>query len=279
MLSSLEERIGKVKLTKTEKKIAEYFLKKGPKITFMTSEEIAASLGTSSTSVIRFVKALGFDNFGHFKTVIQGEVRKSVLTPSQKLNKNKDLLNSEKLMESFMGNINKQVNDMFSESSLTTISSISNILSRSRKKYVVGFKSVSGVASFLGLRLGFIMEDVYTFPENSSELLKQVIDIQKGDCLFLIAFPKYSKTHNILIEIAKKKGAHIIIVTDKPSSPVAYEGDVTFFIDTLGISYFNSIIPAQIFSEYLLTTLSKNLDPQSEDRITMLNSYLDLNVK
>ena len=279
MLSFLEEKFKDIKFTKTEKIIADFLLKKGQKISFMTSKEIAEQLNISGTSVIRFVKALGFDNFSHFKAKIQQEVTKTVLTPTQKLDRNKDLLKSEKLVGSFIENISRQINNIFSDASLSTISSMSRILKKSNKKYIVGFKSVSGIASFLGLRLGFIMKDVYTFSENSSELLKQIIDIEKGDCLFLIAFPKYSKTLNLLIEIAEKKGASIIIVTDNLSSPVAYKGEVTLFIDTLGISYFNSIIPAQIFCEYLLTDLSKTLDLEGEERLKMVNSYLDLNVK
>lgn len=279
MLGFLEEKFKDIKFTKTEKKIADFLLKKGQKITFMTSKEIGEQLNISGTSVIRFVKALGFDNFSHFKAKVQQEVTKTVLTPTQKLDRNKDLLKSEKLVGSFIENISRQINNIFSDASLSTISSMSRILKKSNKKYIVGFKSVSGIASFLGLRLGFIMKDVYTFSENSSELLKQIIDIEKGDCLFLIAFPKYSKTLNLLIEIAEKNGASIIIVTDNLSSPVAYKGEVTLFIDTLGISYFNSIIPAQIFCEYLLTDLSKTLDSEGEERLKMVNSYLDLNVK
>ncbi len=279
MLSSLEKNIKNKKLTKTEKKIAEFFLKNGPQITFMTSKDIANSLSISDTSVIRFVKALGYNNFGHFKEIVQNEVSKTVLTPTQKLNKNKDILKSEKILDSFIKNISRQIDEGFSEQSLNTISTICEILNSSKKKYIVGFKSISGVVSFLGLRLGFILKEVFTYSENSSELLKGIVDINEGDCLFLFAFPKYSKTLSLLLDIAKKAGAKVIVITDKSSSPVAYKGDITFFLDTLGISYFNSIIPAQIFVEFLLTNLSKSLSQESEERIKIINSYLDMNVK
>lgn len=279
MLDSLEKNIKDKKLTKTEKKIADFILKNETKITFMTSREIADALEISDTSVIRFVKAMGYQSFGHFKEVVQTNIKNTVLTPNQKLNKNKDILHSEKTLDSFIENISRQITSGFSEQSLNTISEMCNILNSSKKKYVVGFKSISGVVSFLGLRLGFIMKDVFTYPENSSELLKGILDIEKDDCLFLFAFPKYSKTLDLLIEIAKKAGAKIIVVTDNSSSPVAYRGDLTFFLDTQGISYFNSIIPAQIFVEFLLTNLSKSLSEESEERIKTINSYLSKNTK
>ncbi len=134
MLSSLEKNIKNKKLTKTEKKIAEFFLKNGPQITFMTSRDIANSLAISDTSVIRFVKALGYNNFSHFKEVVQSEVSKTVLTPTQKLNKNKDLLKSEKILDSFIKNISRQIDEGFSEQSLNTLSAICQILSSSKKK-------------------------------------------------------------------------------------------------------------------------------------------------
>jgi len=279
MLMSLEKKIKQKKLTKTEKKIVNFFLDNGTKIPFMTSGEISKELEISDTSVIRFVKSLGYDNYSHFKTFIQKEISKKVLTPAQKLTRNKNILDSEKIMETFINNISKQIDTVCSEDSLEKIYNISKILRTSKKKYIVGFKSVSGIISFFGLRLGFIMEDVYTHPENNSELLKNIIDIKKNDCLLLIAYPKYSKTYNLIIEIAKQAGAKIIIVTDKISSPVAYKGDLTLFVNTEGISYFNSLIPTQIIFEYILTDLSKKIEDKGVERLKLINSFLDKNVK
>lgn len=279
MLTSLEKKIKQKKLTKTEKKIVDFFLDNGPKISFMTSGEIAQELSISDTSVIRFVKSLGYNNFSHFRAFIQKEIRNKVLTPTQKLTKNKNILDSEKVMENFVDNISKQIDIVCSEDSLEKIHNISKILRNSEKKYIVGFKSVSGIISFFGLRLGFIMEGVYTHPENNSELLKNIMDIKKEDCLLLIAYPKYSKTYNLIIEIANKVGAKIIIVTDKISSPVAYKSDLTLFVNIEGISYFNSLISTQIIFEYILTDLSKKLKKKGVERLKLINSFLDENVK
>jgi len=279
MLASLEEKIKQKKLTKTEKKIVDFFLASSPRIPFMTSGEIAKKLDMSDTSVIRFVKSLGYENFSHFKTSIQKEVSNKVLTPNQKLTRNKNILDSGKVLESFVDNISKQIDVICSETSLEKIHDISEALRTSRKKYIVGFKSISGVISFFGLRLGFIMEDVYTHPENSSELLKNIIDIKENDCLVLVAYPKYSKTYNLIVDIAKKAGAKVIIITDKATSPVAYEGDLTLFVNNEGISYFNSIIPTQIIFEYILTDLSSKIEEKEMERLKLINNLLDKNVK
>lgn len=95
--------------------------------------------------------------------------------------------------------------------------------------------------------------------------------------MFLIAHPKYSKTYPLLIEIAKKAEAKIIIVTDKSTSPVANTGDITVFTDIRGISYFNSIISTQALLEFILTSISKNLDDDSKKRLAYINELLNEN--
>ena len=110
---------------------------------------------------------------------------------------------------------------------------VSSIL-KSRQKYIVGFKSVGGIVSFLGLRLGFLLHDVYSYRENNSELFKQIVDIDERDVLVLICYPKYSKTYNLLIEYVKSKGAEVIIITNSIESPYFFKGDINIDLNTNG---------------------------------------------
>lgn len=277
MIDSLQKRIANKSLTKTETIIADFFLHNENRIYFLTSSDIATELQVSDTSVIRFVKSLGFSNFKEFKDSLKQQVSDKILTPSEKLRLNEDLLKKNDLIETFTNSIFKNIEETININSYDKISKIIDILFKSNKKYIIGFKSVSGVASFFGLRLGFILQNVITHSQNNSELIKNIVDIQKNDCLFLIAHPKYSKTYSLLIEIAKKAEAKVIVITDKSTSPIANSGDITVFTDIRGISYFNSIISTQALIEFILTSMSKNLDNQSKIRLAYINELLNEN--
>ncbi|MGL5053885.1 MAG: MurR/RpiR family transcriptional regulator [Cetobacterium sp.] len=278
MNNFLEKRsLGKV-LTKTEAIIADFFFNNENRIFFLTSTDIAKELKISDTSVIRFVKSLGFKNFKEFKISLKNKVSQKFLTPSEKLVLNEELLNRNNLIEIFKDSIFRAIDETISIKSYEKIEKAMKMLITSEKKYIVGFKSTSGVASFFGLRLGFILQNVRTHTINNSELIKSIVDIEKNDCLFLIAHPKYSKTYSLLVQSAKKVGAKIIIVTDKTTSPLSNAGDLTIFTDVRGISYFNSIVSTQVLLELILTFLSKNLDKSSKERLKLINELLDENV-
>ncbi|SJZ76093.1 transcriptional regulator, RpiR family [Cetobacterium ceti] len=278
MLTILENKIKDKKLTKTEKIIAEYFYKNENKLYFLTSTNIAEELEISDTSVIRFVKALGFKNFTEFKENLKGKISEQILTPREKLSKHELILNQKNISKFYTEYFEKIVQETFEKNSLGDIEKLVNLLLKSRKKFVVGFKSTSGLASFFGLRLGFVLENVITHPRNNSELIKNIIDMNEDDCLFIIAHPKYSKTYNLLIEIAQKAKGHIVVITDKKTSPVANLGDITLTTNIEGISYFNSLISTQVLIEYILTILSTKLTEKMKNRLSIVNDYLNRNL-
>lgn len=277
MINFLEKKLENRKLTKTEKIIADFFYENKNKLFFLTSSDIAQELNISDSSVIRFVKSLDFNNFKEFKDNLKQDLSEKILTPVEKLSLNQDILQNSNMLNNFINIVLCNINSTLNEDVLNKIEEIKKILFNSNKKYVVGFKSTSGPTSFFGLRLGFIFKDVFTHSVNSSTLIKDIFDISENDCLFLIAHPKYSKTYNLLVEIAKKNNAKIIILTDKATSPVANLGDVTVYAETTGASFFNSIISTQTILEYILTDLSKNIDVDSRNRLKEINELLNMN--
>lgn len=277
MNTFLENRIKNKKLTNTEIVIANFFTENKNKLYFLTSSDIALELNISDSSVIRFVKSLGFNNFKEFKKSLKNEISNKILTPAEKLSLNEEILKNDNLLTPFLENLNSNILETINNISFEKIKNTIDILMTCNKKFIVGFKSTSGPTSFFGLRLGFLLENVITHPLNNSELIKNIIDITDKDCLFLIAHPKYSKTYNLLIDIAKKNNAKIIVITDKTTSPVANLAHITLFTDTKSLSFFNSIISTQVLMEFILTSISKNLDKNSKDRLNKINELLNEN--
>ncbi|MGL6065092.1 MAG: MurR/RpiR family transcriptional regulator [Fusobacteriaceae bacterium] len=278
VLDILKKRIEKKKLNQIEKKISEYFQSKKNDLYFYTSREIAKELEISDTSIIRFVKSLGFTSFTEFKKELLKNINNEKITPNDKLSKNKGLLKNDKVLNCFIENFETNISKIFIENSMNKIEETIRILLVSKKKYIVGFKSTSGLASFFGLRLSFLLKNTKTYSENSSELMSDIIDIKKGDCLFLMAYPKYSKTYELLIERAKAKNAKIIVLTDKATSPVIKNSDIVLFLEISSISYFNSLISAQVLLEYLLTNISGKIGEKEKIRLSLINKYLEKNL-
>ena len=67
MTNILAERIKNANLTKTQKKIADYFISNQERIGSLSSIEAAQEIGVSDASIIRFSRAIGFDGFADLK--------------------------------------------------------------------------------------------------------------------------------------------------------------------------------------------------------------------
>ena len=69
------EKLENTKLTKKEKRIAEFFLDEEQRVFLMNVADIAKAIDVSDTSVIRFIKSLGFENFTDFKNSGQENIK------------------------------------------------------------------------------------------------------------------------------------------------------------------------------------------------------------
>ena len=65
-MDNLISKIQSMNLTKTEKVIADYILDNINNIGLSTVTDISLKLGVSDTSIIRFIRLLGFAGFADF---------------------------------------------------------------------------------------------------------------------------------------------------------------------------------------------------------------------
>jgi DNA-binding MurR/RpiR family transcriptional regulator len=88
----------------------------------------------------------------------------------------------------------------------------------------------------------------------AADIFEEIISITKNDVFIGITFPRYSRRTLHAMDIAKKSGAHTIVITDSHDAPIAGVADsvlvarsgLTGFIDSLTapISVVNALIAA-----------------------------------
>lgn len=257
-MRALYQKIQDTKLTKTEKEIAQFFLESEEKIFFMTSKEIAHLLRVSDTSIIRFVKHIGFNNFTDFREFIKNNFKVKMLSVPQFI-ENIEILKHNSVEQSLLTQMNKNISGLFEASSMKNIEEIISLLLASNNKYIVGLKNTVGLADFLGIRLAFMLERVYTFIVNDTILFNSIRNIEEGDILLLFDYPTYSADMILLCKIAKRKKAKIVLISNSLDSPCSHYADIHFPIKIKGISIFHSLIPSQLFIEYLLSAISQKM--------------------
>ena len=267
------EKLKNTRLTKKEKRIAEFFLDEEQRVFLMNVADIAKTIDVSDTSVIRFIKSLGFENFTDFKNSGQEDI-KSRLDKTNDFIKNLDIIKENSIEQLYIHKINEEVNKIFNSNSQKQIKKISNLIMKAKNKYIVGFKTTAGIANFFGVRLGFMLENVSTFNIDDSVVVNSIFNIKQEDILIIFDYPMYSKAAVVLAKIARENKAKILLFTDSDNVPLAEYSDILYKVKLNGISVFNSLISTQILIEYLLTYISQFIEEKAKIRFSKIRKYL-----
>jgi DNA-binding MurR/RpiR family transcriptional regulator len=282
MVKKLQDKIKKAHLTKKEKLIAEFFLDNPAKACFMTATNIAAEVNVSDTSVIRFSYALGFSNFNELKVFLQKELRDqlqnnieyNLLTPKERLEQNFPLLKQKSLTQTLMEHAVSSLKDVFIKNSADRFSAAADIITKSRKKYIFGFRTTIPAVSHMSFVLSFAISGVEQCIHADARAVESLIDMTAKDCIVIFAFSRYGKIYSTIYKIAREKGAKIIVITDSLTAPVASGADIVILINAKSVSFFNTPLAAIFASDIICSMISRRMRTASEKRLDFVNTYI-----
>jgi DNA-binding MurR/RpiR family transcriptional regulator len=202
---------------------------------------------------VRFANALDYEGYPQLQKALQESIKTKLTTVQRfELSKDQDIGENylKQIMASDMENIRKTMDSVDEE----MIQKIVDSLHQARKVYILGLRSSSVLANYLGFYLNFILDSVFIVPFGANNLFDQLLNIQEDDVLITFSFPRYSKTTYEVVEFAKEQGATLIGITDSKSSPLVPLADyyltakynMNTFIDSLvaPMSLVNALIIA-----------------------------------
>jgi len=219
--NDLLNRIEKnyIKLSKGQKRIADFILQNYDKVAFMTASTLGDSTGVSESTVVRFANALGYDGYPKLQKGLQESI-KTKLTTVQRFELSKDLEKessyTKKVMNADMDNIRRTLDGVDEETMTQIVEEIHN----ARRVYILGMRSSSVLANYLGFYLNFILKDVVVVTAGALDVFDHLVNITKDDLLITISFPRYAKRTFEIVEFATTQGATIIGITDSPMAPL-----------------------------------------------------------
>lgn len=227
------------RLSKGQKRIAEYIVNHYDKAAFMTASKLGDKVQVSESTVVRFAIALGYDGYPALQKALQEMIRNR-LTAVQRVEMTGDMSESAVLGTVFkadMQNIRQTIEDLDEANFSRTV----DALCEAERVYVVGVRSSAPLAQFLGYYMNFIRDNVMVITSGISDVLEQVARVGEKDVVLGISFPRYSRRTIEAMNYAKGKGATVVSLTDTPLSPLGEasdfcltaRSDMASFVDSL----------------------------------------------
>lgn len=281
----MEDLIAKIRtmtLTRTDANIAEYILDHINTIGLQTSTDLAEAIGVSDTSIIRFIRKLGFKGYADFRNEMTNRIAEQYsqsqqaasLLPGEKYNRTKDLLKKDSLLRDVSNYILDNLEKSFSHLDNETVDQVVNILLNSKRKFIAGFRGTASCAHYMSNRLVLLLPNIISILHADSSAIETLVDIEADDCLFLYSFMRYSEINYKLMDIANKKGAKIILMTDSYTSPLAGKADIVLVSKVTGLGFTNSYVAPLSISELILLAISNCSDSQCAERLGMMDNII-----
>ena len=223
ILSVLQERA--TTFSKGQRAIARYITESYDKAAFMTASKLGRTVGVSESTVVRFAVELGYDGYPTRQKAMQ-EMVLNRLTSVQRIEVANDRIGDQDILSLVLQSDMEQLRKTVSSVDRKDFSAAVNAILDARRIYVLGVRSASALASFLGYYLNLMFEDVHTITASGTgQVLEKLISAGPDDVVIAFSYPRYSTSTVTGASFCHSKGAKIVAMTDSRTSPLGQTSD------------------------------------------------------
>lgn len=259
--------------TNSQKSVANYLIDNQDSIAFCTLEDLASRIGVSTTTVIRFSRALGYKGYSEMQKDIQSNIKNKVALPERLTKSDTQIPNNQLLQESFtldIQNIQKTMAAQKDEDLEDTIQS----LSKARRIYILGMRSSFAIAHYFTSRIGEIKENVKLIQSTGMIYPEEIIEAGEGDVCVAFMFPRYSKMVAASLSWMKNEGVKIILITSLNAAAVSGYGHIILPCSISSNYFKNSLAAPLCLTNFLTAALAEYNVDESRQVLQKIESLL-----
>ncbi|MDV4151782.1 MurR/RpiR family transcriptional regulator [Clostridium sp. AL.422] len=229
------------RLSKGQKLIAEYILKSYDKAAFMTAAKLGVSVGVSESTVVRFANELGFSGYPKLQKALQ-ELIKNKLTTVQRLELSNDYVSEGYALKGVLKADMENIRATLEKINYNTFEEVIKKIFEAKRIYIIGLRSSTALADFLGFYLNIILQNVRVVGYGISDIFEQMINLEEGDLVIGIGFPRYASRTIDALAFAQDRGANVVAITDSLLSPLAAKADYSLIAQSNMASFVDSLV-------------------------------------
>ncbi|WP_209125069.1 MurR/RpiR family transcriptional regulator [Alkalihalobacillus sp. BA299] len=267
----LTEKISK--LTASQRKVADYIIKNPMEVAFLTVDQLAGLVGTSTTTIMRLTFNLNYSGYTEFQKELQ-ELLRNQAAPHTRLEANlKDVPESDlwiRCVESQISNINK-TKEMISND---TLEKVLELITSSNRIYCASAKSGLPVGQYLTFGLNRLLGNCELIIADQSDWVDLLLNLNSNDLVIATSFPRYARRIVDFVSQAKESGVKIITITDGYSSPLIKYSDIVLPCNSGSLAFHNSPIASMVVVDYLISYIAINYPDKTKVRLDKMNDVL-----
>jgi len=265
--------------SKGQRQIAKYIQDNYDKAAFMTAGKLGRVVGISESTVVRFAAELGFNGYPEMRKAMQEMIRNR-LTSVQRIEVARRTIDEKDIMKSVISADMDKLQSTLDGLDQASFDRAIDAIMQAKHIYIVGMRTSTSLASFLGQYLNLLKENVHVVRDTaSSEVFEQLIRIKDGDLFIGISFPRYSKHTIEAMNFAKNRGAVTIGITDSPSSPISSISNIILYAKSDMVSFLDSLVAPMSLINAIIVAVGARSNNNAADIFNQLeNIWAEHNV-
>lgn len=210
-------------LSEMERRVADFILQNVSEVPRLSVREIARISQTSSATVSRFVRHLGYESFSSFRLAVASEqgFEEEALESVTEISPDNVTGSVEYVLETKI----QELRSTASQLSPTSVERVVELIKRSDTVHFAAVGNSIPVCSNLAFKLGQIGIRCVCPPTTESMILAS-LSLRRTDVLFVVSSSGYSRRLETIVDNAEDSGTPVVLLTSNPSSELAERAEV-----------------------------------------------------
>lgn len=266
-IDKLKTEIGD--MTETQKKVADYIIKNSFDAAFITVDQLANSVGTSTTTIMRLTSFLGYSGYTEFQKGLREMLRDKV-APKQRLELNLHDLANDNLWTQCYEKQMQNIQNTFDNLSVDVLDQLVREITRARKIYIVSARGGAMVAQYLSLFLSRMLKNVLLIDSDTVAVWSTLVaDAKEQDLVIAISYPRYAKTLLQCVAAMKGRGVFVAGITDGYSSPLAKYCNLLLPCVCSSLGFHNSPVSAMLLADCIINVTSLRNSDEIKEKLAV----------
>lgn len=237
-------------MTRSERQVALYYLAHAEDFAFSTLEGVARLVDTSTTSVLRFCRRLGFDGFKDLQQALRQQLRFQPELPD-KFRRTVKNSEGDALLARTVSQDICCIQETFQNLPADRLQQTVALLSGARRVFTFGMKESYALAHYTYTRLLTVRPEVQLLSNCLSGEIESLLSLTPEDAAVVFLFHRYTRQTLQMLELLQRQRIPVVLITNEPCTQVEPLADILLScrVDHGGIK--NTAVAPIVLSDYL----------------------------
>lgn len=258
-------------LSKQLQAAADYVIENQIDVASRSLRSLSAASGLSPATFSRLARALGFDSYEAFREMLRGAVSRQVASFSDKVVK----LQAEAHRADVQPFIQRQsaacaenISNFSHQVEPEKLAEVVDKLHNARNVRLFGALSSAGIIEYMSYLANYFTDGWSIAGTSSGSFGADISGLGHGDVLLVLTKPPFAMRSIQAAELAAKRGAWVVVITDTHTCPALSYADTAFIVPTDSPQFFSSYAATLVLVETIIGMLVARSGSRAQSRIS-----------